>query len=80
MRIKVTTLQTWAEAVDEWIRAGRPIRSDMEIQDIYNVFCSPCPLFHRNTCLECNCNVRPKGWAIFNKIKMATQHCPKGYW
>jgi hypothetical protein len=80
MRIKVTKIPSWAEAVAEWVAVGRPVRSEEEIANIYRIFCSTCPLFHRDTCRECDCNVRKEGWAIFNKIKMATQHCNKGYW
>jgi hypothetical protein len=80
MRIKVTRIPTWAEAVAEWIVAGRPVRHDAEIQNIYKVFCTTCPLFHKDSCRGCDCNVRSEGWAIFNKIKMATEHCPRGYW
>ncbi len=71
---------SYLEAVAEWIAAGRPVRSDEEVAAIHRVLCKPCYLCYRNTCRECGCKVRPEGLAVFNKIKMATQHCPRGKW
>jgi hypothetical protein len=77
---QVENFPQWAAAVGKWIAAGRPVRSDEEVQTIHKVFCKPCYLCHKNTCLECSCFVRNEGSPIFNKIKMATEHCNLGRW
>lgn len=73
---------TYTEAVIEWAAAGRPERSQDEITQIYEKNCSKCKRFDsdKRLCLDCGCRVSDKGAALFNKIRMATQHCPKGYW
>ena len=71
---------TYAEALARWITAGRPVRSDAEVVDIHRFLCRPCPFYHRDKCRECGCRVRLDGPAVLNKIKMATEHCPKGKW
>lgn len=77
-----TRLVTWAEACANWALAGSPTRSQDEIDRIYKYFCEPCHfrIRSKNVCLVCGCRVDTYGYAIFNKIKMATEHCPKGKW
>jgi hypothetical protein len=80
---KLRRMLTWAEAVAGWTTAGCPVRDDDEIQTIFQSYCSkPCDWFDPATkvCRNCGCNVKEGGFAIFNKIKMATQHCPLGLW
>jgi len=73
---------TYAEAVIEWTAAGRPERSEEEVERIFKEKCCPCKSFDpdKNVCRRCGCRVAADGFALRNKIKMATQHCPKGYW
>ena len=73
---------TYAEAVIEWTAAGRPERSEEEVERIFKDKCSPCKSFDpdKNVCRRCGCRVAADGFALRNKIRMATQHCPKGYW
>jgi hypothetical protein len=71
---------TYAEAVARWVAAGRPTRSDAEIAEIHRVFCSPCGIYYRGNCRDCGCRVRAEGWAVLNKIAMATEHCARGKW
>jgi hypothetical protein len=73
---------SYAEAVIEWTAAGRPERSDEEVERIFHHFCKPCRWFNRRRqiCYGCGCRVADSGFAIFNKIKMATQHCPRKRW
>jgi len=75
-------LVTWAEACANWALAGSPTRPQDEIDRIYKYFCEPCHfrIRSKNVCLVCGCRVDTYGYAIFNKIKMATEHCPKGKW
>ena len=73
---------SYAEAVVEWTAAGRPERSEEEVKQIFQQFCEPCKSFapDRNVCQQCGCRVASDGFAIVNKIKMATQHCPRDFW
>jgi len=65
-------------AVKRWIAAGRPVRSDARVQEIFDTLCRPCQYFdaRRQTCRLCGCAVRRSGSAFLNKIKMATERCP----
>jgi len=76
---------TWAKAVAEWKRKGSPERTDEEVQRIFRTFCAatpPCAWYDpaRELCRGCGCGVGEDGTAVFNKIKMATQHCPRNLW
>jgi hypothetical protein len=75
-------IQSYTKAAAEWIAAGRPARSDPEIEAIFNTHCKPCSWRKRksNICRGCGCRVADTGFAVFNKIKMATQHCPRNKW
>ena len=75
-------LMTYTEAVAGWAAAGMPERSKEEVQRIFNEFCSPCDWYDgtRQLCRGCGCKVTQYGQAIVNKIKMATQRCPRGLW
>ena len=80
--MRVRRILTYAEAVAEWTAAGCPRRTAEETEAIFRIFCRPCFLYDkpRRQCRECTCRVAPTGLAVFNKIKMATQHCPSGRW
>jgi hypothetical protein len=73
---------TYAEAVAGWIAAGRPERSDEETRRIFDEHCGKCAWYDQDKqiCRGCGCRVMEIGRAVFNKIKMATQHCPRGLW
>ena len=75
-------LGRYASAVSRWVAAGRPVRSEEEIQRIYDTCCRPCEHFdpQKGTCKICGCRVRRNGAALLNKIKMATEHCPIRQW
>lgn len=81
----LTRAANWTAAVAGWVAAGRPERSDEEVERIYNTFCAgkpPCRWFEpeKKRCVGCGCNVTDHGPAVLNKIKMATQKCPRGFW
>jgi hypothetical protein len=78
----VIRLKTWVEALEQWEAAGSPVRSQSQIDTIYTDHCKPCSFRRKegNICLVCGCRIATYGFAIFNKIKMATEHCPKGKW
>ncbi len=78
----VKQLKNYYLAVERWVRAGRPVRSNKEVKAIHTDFCVKCdwhdPKQHR--CKGCGCKVRPNGIAVLNKIKMATENCPQKLW
>jgi len=78
----VQRVLSYAEALAQWTAAGMPERSDKEVERIFTGFCKPCHWFHRRRqiCRGCGCRVTDKGFTITNKIKMATEHCPRNLW
>lgn len=80
----VAQLVSWKEAVRKWRAAGKPTRTDEEVAEIKNKFCNRvnCDWFdpEKNRCRGCGCKVTNGGVAVLNKIRMATEHCPRGLW
>jgi len=82
------TLQLWLykEALIRWHKAGRPVRSQEQVQKIHSEFCAnpdtPCDYYDpkKRRCKDCGCRVTTGAIAVVNKIKMATESCPKGKW
>lgn len=68
----------YSAAVKRWVAAGRPVRSDDRVREIFENYCKPCEHFdsERQTCRVCGCRVRRSGAALLNKLKMATERCP----
>lgn len=77
-----TQLSNYWTAVKRWIKAGRPKRSDKEVARIHSQFCSKCDWYDKEMqrCKGCGCKVKPQGAALLNKIKMATETCPRKFW
>ena len=73
-------VQKYARAVMGWISAGRPVRSDELTAEIYEKYCKECDDKKNNSCVLCGCKVSKSKIALVNKIKMATESCPKGLW
>lgn len=75
-------VQTYWIAVQNWIAAGRPTRTDKEVEDLHNRFCSRCDWYDpmSKRCKGCGCKVKPGGTALLNKIRMKTEHCPREFW
>ena len=76
-------LQTWKEAVNKWREAGKPKRTNEEVQEIKKKFCnSTCSWYdeEKGRCKGCGCRVTEGGVAVLNKIRMATEHCPREMW
>ena len=73
---------SYAEAIAQWTAAGRPERPDKEVEQIFHQHCKPCKWFDgdRKLCRGCGCRVASSGLALVNKIKMATEHCPRELW
>jgi len=73
---------SYAEALTRWTAAGQPERPDKEVERIFNEHCKTCKWFDpaRQICRGCGCRVAESGMAVLNKIKMATEHCPREIW
>jgi len=78
------TTQMWLykEALLRWNRAGRPVRSTEEVNSILTNHCQRCDWYDAEAkrCKGCGCKVTTSSVAIFNKLKMKTEQCPKGLW
>ena len=72
----------YTRALSRWIKAGRPVRSEEEIEWIFEAHCKPCEAFDEesSSCLHCGCRVNLAKSAPLNKIAMATEECPLGKW
>lgn len=75
-------LASYKDAIAKWSKAGKPVRSEEEIKRIHTDYCHNCDWYDpdQKRCRGCGCKVTTGGMAIFNKIKMATEHCPREYW
>jgi hypothetical protein len=73
---------TYWQAVKTWIAAGRPTRSDAEVEHLHTIYCSKCDWYDEKSerCKGCGCKVRAQGVALMNKIRMETEHCPRDFW
>jgi hypothetical protein len=78
------SMQAWfyKEALIRWNKAGRPKRSDEEVKAILDGHCKTCSWFdpEKSRCKGCGCTVSEGSIAIFNKIRMGSEHCPQEKW
>ena len=72
----------YARALTRWIKAGRPIRDNAEIERIFETCCKPCEAYDTksSSCCCCGCRVNRATAAALNKIAMATEECPLDKW
>ena len=80
---KYTSLAVrYKEAVKRWIKKGRPVRTKEEVDHILEEHCKKCDWYdpEKKTCGDCGCKVTNSGVAVLNKIKMATESCPRDKW
>lgn len=77
-----TQMWLYKEALLRWNRAGRPVRSDEEVNSILTNHCQTCDWYDASAqrCKGCGCKVTDSGYAVFNKLKMLTEKCPQGKW
>ena len=77
-----TQLWNYQNALRKCNKAGRPVRSPEDIADILETKCKGCDWYDKDSerCKGCGCKVTDGGMAVFNKIKMATESCPKDLW
>jgi hypothetical protein len=81
---KATQAVNFVTAHARWVAAGEPTRSADEISSLFSI-CEDCPAkqFLRvskdlGRCKECGCWLKRQG-TFFNKLSMATESCPLGY-
>jgi hypothetical protein len=78
------SMQAWfyKEALIRWNKAGRPKRSDEEVKELLNGHCKACSWFDskKSRCKGCGCAVSEGAIAIFNKLRMGSEHCPQEKW
>jgi hypothetical protein len=77
-----TRVSRYSRAIHRWIVAGQPVRPEEEVRQIFETLCRSCEHFdaQREICKTCGCRVRKSGLALMNKIRMATEQCPRGKW
>lgn len=78
------SIQAWMykEALLKWKRAGYPTRTQEEVDRIHEDHCTKCSWYdpEKKRCKGCGCRVTDGAVAVVNKIKMATEHCPREFW
>lgn len=70
----------YVTAVKNWLTQGRPVRSPEAVEFILENICKPCEFYSDGRCNECGCRINKSENALGNKIRMATEDCPKGKW
>lgn len=77
----MTRISHYAIAVTKWFKAGRPVRSDEEVEQLLEI-CKSCEHYDekKSRCNICGCRLNLSQLAEFNKLRMATEHCDKGKW
>ena len=70
----------YATAVRKWVAAGKPERTQEEMEAIWNDHCSNCRMYDkvRKVCNSCGCPASTDQPSLKNKLKMATEACPLG--
>ncbi len=90
--ISTDDMKHWAQALAKWTRAGFPKRSQAEVRQCLaicvqcenfvpaksNCTGTTCRMKTGGRCKLCGCGVKSGGLAIFNKLAMKTEGCPKG--
>jgi hypothetical protein len=77
--------QQWRTAIKKWKAAGKPVRTDEEMQACLAICLEPCEFYGIRLgtfgyCKVCLCNVNKLKFGELNKIRMKTEACPKKKW
>jgi len=73
----------YAAALKKWVAAGRPTRTDEEVEAIKAICKSDeCKKYEpiEGRCRACGCKIHTPGITILSKAKLATETCPKDKW
>jgi len=67
----------YGKATARWVAAGRPVRTDNRVRELFDWFCRPCRHYDaaNERCRLCGCRVAMTGPAALNKLMMATERC-----
>jgi len=70
-------VSSWATALGNWMAAGRPVRTDAEVEALATI-CESCDRYDpvAQLCKTCGCPAKRDGSAWRNKLRMATESCP----
>lgn len=66
----------YATAIAKWIAAGRPTRTQEQIDAILAEHCGPCEHYSGTACKLCGCRINKSLEAWRNKLAMGTESCP----
>jgi hypothetical protein len=69
----------YTAALIGWSLAGFPTRDKDITKHIEEQICKTCTEYLKGRCKACRCRVN-KSIALVNKIRMATEKCPKDKW
>ena len=81
----VAKARRYTASTMKWFAAGCPVRTDEEVKHILALcqanICGAYESLSANegACRECGCALNLYG-GLMNKIRRATEHCPKEYW
>jgi hypothetical protein len=72
----------YAGAIQRWVAAGRPTRTEQQIKDIFENHCNKCEMYdqEKHSCKNCGCSLALTGNPLTNKLAMGTEKCPLGRW
>ena len=69
----------WVNAMWKWKETGYEIRPDNEVAAILDICQEPCAFYDDGGyCKRCGCSVNKSKFAVINKIRMISEHCPEG--
>lgn len=71
----------YAKAVTQHVLTGSQTRTDEEVSELMQL-CESCEHYDQQIgrCGVCGCRCNKSKSAWLNKLRMASQHCPKGKW
>lgn len=81
MPAPVARAARYTSAVARWIAAGKPKRTQEEIDHLFTI-CQACEHFSQkvSACRLCGCRINRNHRALGNKLAMATESCPIKKW
>ena len=69
----------YAKAVAKHVTTGMERRTDSEVNTLLTI-CESCEHYAGGKCRVCGCRCNRGKIAYLNKLRMASEHCPKGKW
>lgn len=74
-------VKNYAKAAAQHAASGRVSRSDDEVENLLKI-CTACEFYNleKERCSVCGCKCSRGKITWLNKLRMASQHCPKEKW